>query len=68
MGMPHGEYWYVSQQLIACLKSLSGTVKLGIAQSGMLTLEADDAYYLQTALRPPAAARKEEKAPAAKAA
>lgn len=68
MGMPHGEYWYVSQQLIVCLKSLSGTVKLGIAQSGMLTLEADDAYYLQTALRPPAAARKEEEAPAAKAA
>lgn len=68
MGTPHGEYWYVSQQLIACLKSLSGTVKLGIAQSGMLTLEADDAYYLQTALRPPVADRKEEEAPAAKAA
>lgn len=67
-GMPQGEYWYVSQQLITCLKALSGTVKLGIAQSGMLTLEMEDAYYLQTAVRPPAAARKEEKAPAGKAA
>ncbi len=67
-GMPQGEYWYVSQQLITCLKALSGTVKLGIAQSGMLTLEMEDAYYLQTAVRPPAEARGEEKAPAGKAA
>lgn len=67
-GMPQGEYWYVSKQLISCLKALSGTVKLGIAQSGMLTLEADNAYYLQTAVRPPAVVKKEEKAPVRKAA
>lgn len=60
-GTPQGEYWYVSRQLMACLKSLNGTVKLGVAQSGMLTLEAENAYYLQTGVRPAAAVEKAEK-------
>lgn len=68
MGMPQGETWYVSRQLMACLRSLTGTVKLGIAQSGMLTLETDDAYYLQTAVRAPTVAVKKEKKFAKKAA
>ncbi len=61
-GMPQGEYWYSSSQLTACLKALSGTVKLGIAQGGMLTLETENACYVQTAMRPPAADRKEAQA------
>ena len=67
-GTPQGEYWYVSKHLMPCLKSLTGTVKLGVAQSGMLTLETEDAYYLQTGVRPgfAAAARKKEKKKAAK--
>ena len=68
-GLPQGEYWYVSKQLMLCLKSLTGTVKLGIAQGSMLTLEAEDAYYMQTGVRPEAAAKKKEKKkPARKAA
>lgn len=74
-GAPQGEYWYLSERLMSCLKALTGTVKLGVAQGGMLTLEAEDAYYLQTGIRPPAAVEKAEKkekkkkkAPAQKAA
>ena len=69
-GMPQGEYWYISKQLMTCLRALSGTVKLGVAQSNMLTLETDDAYYLQTGVRPgaEAAQKKEKKRPAKKAA
>lgn len=62
-GMPQGEYWYISKQLLSCLRSLAGTVRLGIAQSGMLTLEAEDAYYLQIGIRAPSA---EQKPPAVK--
>lgn len=74
-GAPQGEYWYLSERLMSCLKALAGTVKLGVAQGGMLTLEAEDAYYLQTGVRPPAAVenaekkeKKKKKAPAQKAA
>lgn len=65
-GMPQGEYCYISGLLRACLKSLSGTVKLGIAQGGMLTLEAENAYYLQTATRLVAATAKKPKKPSGK--
>lgn len=67
-GTPLGEFWYISRQLARCLKSLTGTVKLGVAQSGMLTLEAEDAYYLQTSVRPVVAVGKKEKKPVKKAA
>lgn len=50
-GAPRGEHWYSIQQLNACLKALSGTVTLGIAQGGMLTLSSSNAYYLQSAMR-----------------
>lgn len=62
-GTPRGEYWYGAKRLMACLRALSGTVTLGVAQGGMLTLGTQDAFYLQSAMRPPA-----EKAGAAKAA
>lgn len=53
-GVPQGEYWYSAKRLMACLRALSGTVTLGVAQNGMLTMSAQDAYYMQSALRPPA--------------
>lgn len=63
-GTPQGEFWYLSKQLMPCLKSLNGTVKLGVAQSSMLTLEAENAYYLQTGVRPGfTAVDKKEKKP-----
>lgn len=68
IGLPQGEYWYLSKQLMPCLRSLNGTVKLGVAQSGMLTLETEDAYYLQTGVRSGAAGAKEKKKTAQKAA
>lgn len=61
-GMPQGEYWYNSRQLLDCLRALSGTVKLGVAQGGMLVLETEDACYAQTAMRPPAAGKAETSA------
>ena len=62
-GSPHGEYWYLIPGLRACLKALSGTVTLGIAQAGLLDLSTQHAYYMQTAVRPPAAAPVEVKQP-----
>lgn len=53
-GTPAGDYWFNAKQLVTCLKALSGTVTLGIAQGGMLTLATQDAYYLQSAMRPEA--------------
>ena len=69
-GSPAGEYWYSARQLASCLKAFSGTVTLGIAQGGMLTISTQDAYYLQNVTRAPAAKKvgKASKAPATKAA
>ena len=70
-GTPEGEYWYSARQFTSCLKALSGTVTLGIAQNGMLTISTQDAYYLQNVMRTPTVKKKAEKAskpPAAKAA
>ena len=55
-GTPRGEYWYLIEDLTACLRSLSGTATLGIAQAGMLDLSTEKAYYMQTAMREPVAA------------
>ena len=54
-GTPRGEYWYLVEDLTACLRSLSGTATLGVAQAGMLDLSTGNAYYMQTALREPVA-------------
>lgn len=51
-GMPQGEFWYSPRRLIACLQAFTGAVTLGIAQSGMLTLSTNDAFYMQTGMRP----------------
>ena len=60
-GVPRGEYWFLSGELMACLRSLTGTVTLGIAQGGMLTLSTEDAFYMQTAVRAPAASAEHPK-------
>lgn len=51
-GMPQGEYWYLIRRLNDCLRSLSGTATLGIAAGGMLTLNTENAFYMQTGVRP----------------
>ena len=53
-GNPQGEYWYSAKKLAACLRALSGNVTLGVSQIGMLTLNTQDASYVQSAMRPPA--------------
>ena len=51
-GVPQGEYWYLTRQLSSCLRSLSGTATLGVAAGGMLTLNTENAFYMQTGVRP----------------
>ena len=53
-GSPQGEYWYSARKLASCLRALNGTVTMGVAQNGMLTITAQDAVYVQSAMRPPA--------------
>lgn len=52
-GIPQGEYWFLTRQLSACLRALEGTVTMGIAQGGMLTLATETAYYVQPGTRAP---------------
>lgn len=64
-GSPQGEYWFSPRQFSACLQALTGTVTLGIAQSGILTLSTNDAFYMQTGMRPQSSkAEKPQKAKA----
>ena len=51
-GVPQGEYWYLTRRLNSCLRSLSGTATLGVAAGGMLTLNTENAFYMQTGVRP----------------
>lgn len=66
-GTLQGEYWFSPRRLSTCLHSLTGAVTLGIAQNGMLTLSTNDAFYMQTAMRPPAAKTEKPQKAAAKA-
>lgn len=50
-GIPQGEYWYLTKRLSNCLRSLSGTATLGVAAGGMLTLDTESAFYMQTGVR-----------------
>jgi DNA polymerase III sliding clamp (beta) subunit (PCNA family) len=51
VGTPAGSYCYAADRLERCLRSLGGTMTLGIAQGGLLTLTTEDAFYMQTAMR-----------------
>lgn len=44
-GQPAGDYCFAVDRLERCLRALRGTVTLGIAQTGMLTLSTEDAFY-----------------------
>jgi len=57
-GTAQGEYWYLAKRLTSCMRALSGTATLGIAQGGMLTLSAENAFYMQSGVRPGTVASK----------
>ena len=65
---PFGDYCFAVDRLERCLRALRGTVTLGIAQTGMLTLSTEDAFYMQTQLRMTASKAKSARKKAAKAA
>lgn len=67
-GQPAGDYCFAVDRLERCLRALRGTVTLGIAQTGMLTLSTEDAFYMQTQLRMTASKAKPARKKAAKAA
>ena len=67
-GQPTGDYCFAVDRLERCLRALRGTVTLGIAQTGMLTLSTEDAFYMQTQLRMTASKAKPPHKKAAKAA
>ena len=67
-GQPFGDYCFAVDRLERCLRALRGTVTLGIAQTGMLTLSTEDAFYMQTQLRKTASKAKPPRKKAAKAA
>lgn len=60
-GVPQGEYWFLTRQLSACLRAMDGTVTMGIAQGGMLTLSTEAAYYVQPGTRAPEAKQEKPK-------
>lgn len=55
-GTPTGAYYYVPQKLAECLRALSGTLTLQVAQGGVLLMSTEQATCLQTASRAPSAA------------
>lgn len=59
-GSPSGTYWYNCCQLYECLRAQSGTLMADVAQNGLLLLRTDDLICMQTASRPPQAARTQE--------
>lgn len=69
-GISQGEYWFLTKRLTGCLRSLSGTATLGIATGGVLTLDTERAFYMQTGVRPgsaqPALKKAAKKPPAEK--
>ena len=67
-GQPFGDYCFAVDRLERCLRALRGTVTQGIAQTGMLTLSTEDAFYMQTQLRMTASKAKAPRKKATKAA
>ena len=54
-GNPAGEYWYVADKLLDCLRAQRGTMMLGAAQNGALVLRTDDLICVQMSIREPKA-------------
>ena len=61
-GQPTGDYCFAVDRLERCLRALRGTVTLGIAQTGMLTLSTEDAQLRMTASKAKPARKKAAKA------
>ena len=49
-GRASGEYSYSTRRLMRSLRALTGSLTLGLAQHGMLTVSSDNVLYLQSAL------------------
>lgn len=63
VGTPVGSYHYQAKKLMECLRALSGTLKLQIAQSGILLMETEAATCLQSATRAPSTQDAQQKKP-----
>ena len=50
-GEPIGEYTYTANRLEKCLRAMDGTLTLGMAQGGMLTVKTENVFYMQTPMR-----------------
>ena len=50
-GSPQGEFCYASSRLEKSLRVMKGSLTLGIAQQGMMTLSADETFYMQSTVR-----------------
>ena len=60
-GNPCGEFFFMVDRLSQSLRAMGGTITVGIAQGGALTLSSEDAQYMQVAMRA-TAAKKSRKA------
>ncbi len=54
-GSPAGEYWYIADKLLDCLKAQHGTLMLEIAVNGALVMRTDDLICIQMPVREPKA-------------
>lgn len=52
-GKPDGVFWYNPHTLEECLKALDGTLRLEVAQRGVLLMKTEDLICMQTAIREP---------------
>lgn len=54
-GNPSGEYWYIADKLLDCLKAQHGTMMLEVAVNGALIMRTDDLVCVQMPIRKPKA-------------
>lgn len=67
-GVPAGDCYFSADRLNRSLRALGGTVTLGVAQGGLLTIENEDTFYMQTPVRATTVKKAVAKKSAAKAA
>ncbi len=67
-GTPAGTYYYAADKLKECLKAMGGTMRLQVAERGMLVLGTEQASCLSVAMRGPGAVNPKRSGPARKAA
>lgn len=54
-GNPSGEYWYIADKLLDCLKAQRGTMMLEVAVKGALVMRTDDLVCIQMPIHKPKA-------------